>query len=390
MNYFKILFFLEKGNRRVFDFPKEEQLAYLNRLGEAKDDIDRGFKQYLCQNQLVRPKWKIVVFNLAGILGLPLTFFYFLLKRITAPKAKSINCLIEKKGMPEVVPDVVKEKFHPSEDYEVKSSLGLRDIAFAGRLYIKAPLHPYFVFKAMMNVARYSHLIYSYSPKVMIQFGEFSFSSSILTAYCHQHSVLHVDVMHGEKLFNIRDAYFHYDKTYVWNDHYTNLLTSLNAESSQFVVAPPQSLVIDCDKYVKPEVYADFKYYLASYNEETIKRIVKSMIFAKHRGKSVKYRPHPRYSNLELLKKYVSEDEIEYGNQVTIQESISNLMYAVGSYTTVMVQAYFSGKHVIMDDVAEKDEYDLLKSLDYILSTIDGVDKLSNYQNEMQSNIILQ
>lgn len=379
MNYFKILRFLEHGNRPIFDFPKEEQVAYLNCLGEAKDDIDRGYKQYLCQNQLVRPRWKILAINVAGAIMLPFVVLFFLLKRIGVKKEKNEPCLMEKKGMPEVVPQEVREKYHPSDDYEIGTSLSVRDIGFLCRLVSNAPLHPYFTFKAMMNVARYSHLIYKYSPKVMIQFGEFSFSATILTGYCHRRCVKHVDVMHGEKLFNIRDAYFHFDETYVWSEYYKGLLTSLKAEPTQFVVAIPPSLHIDCDKYNNPEVYADYKYYLAAYDEETIKNIVEAMAFAKREGKTVKYRPHPRYSDIGLLRKYVSEKEIEYPQQVSIQESVANMEYAVGSYTTVMIQAFFSGKKVLMDDVAEQQQYNKLRDLDYILAN-DSIDKLSKYQ----------
>lgn len=379
MNYFKILRFLEQGNRPIFDFPKEEQVAFLKQLGEAKDDIDRGYKQYFCQNQFVRPRWKIIAFNFVGAVLLPFVAFFFLLKRIGVRKEESQACLIEKKGMPEVVPLEVREKYKPSEDYEIGTSLSIRDIGFLCRLVAGAPLHPYFTFKAMMNVACYSHLIYTYSPKTLIQFGEFSFSATILTDYCHRKGIKHVDIMHGEKLFSIRDSYFHFDETYVWGEHYVKLLTSLKAEPTQFVVAVPPSLHIDCEQFNKPEVFANYKYYLAAYDEETIKSIVEAMAFAKLEGKTVKYRPHPRYSNLEWLRKYVSENEIENPKIVTIQESLANLDCAVGSYTTVMVQAYFSGKHVIMDDVAELKEYNLLKSLEYILSG-DDFDKLSNHQ----------
>ncbi len=379
MNFFKILCFLEHGNRTVFDFPKEEQIAYLNRLGEAGDDIDRGYKQYLCQNQLVRPQWKIVLFNVVGVIGLPFMVLLFLVKRLFVSKGPHIDCLIEKKGMPEVVPMEVIEKYHPSEKYEVDLSLGMADVGFCLRLIRRAPLHPYFVFKAMMNVAMYSSLIYRYFPKTLIQFGEFSFSSSILTDYCHRHGVKHINVMHGEKLFNIRDAYFHYDECYVWDEHYVKLFKAMKAGPMQFVVALPPSLMIDCKKYRNQATFADYKYYLALYDEMTIKQIVESMAFAAKEGKSVKYRPHPRYSDIDLLKEYVKEEDIEWPKQVSIQESIANVGCAVGSFTTVMVQAYLSGKGVIMDDVAEKKEYDLLRSLDYILSG-DSFDRLSNHQ----------
>lgn len=379
MNYFKILLFLEKGNRTQFTYPKEEQKAFIESLGVPGDDIDRGYKQYLCQNQLVRPKWKIVFFNVVGAVSLPFIIIYFLTKRLFAHKAEHIDCLIEKKGMPEVVPKEVREKYHPSENYVQGTSLGANDLDIVWKMMGVAPLHPYFVFKALMNVARYSHLIYRYTPNVMIQFGEFSFSSSVLTACCHQHNVKHIDVMHGEKLYYIRDAFFHYDECYVWSDYYKNLLTSLKAEPTQFRIAVPPSLKIDSEKYKNDAVYADYKYYLANYDEKAIAAIVGAMRFAKQGGKSVKYRPHPRYSDMELLRKYVSPDEIEMPVEVGIQESVANLGCAVGSYTTVMVQALFSGKNVMMDDVAEKEQYEKLRSLEYILSG-DKYDKLSNHQ----------
>lgn len=379
MNYFKILLFLEKGNRTLFTYPKEEQKAFIESLGVPGDDIDRGYKQYLCQNQLVRPKWKIVFFNVVGAVSLPFIIIYFLTKRLFAHQAEHIDCLIEKKGMPEVVPKEVREKYHPSENYVQGTSLGANDLDIVWKMMGVAPLHPYFVFKALMNVARYSHLIYKYSPDVMIQFGEFSFSSSVLTEYCHRHGVKHIDVMHGEKLYYIRDAFFHYDECYVWSDYYKNLLTKLKAEPTQFRISVPPSLMIDSEKFRNDAVYADYKYYLAGYKEDIIKNIVQSMAFAKREGKTVKYRPHPRYSDMELLRKYVTPDEIEMPGDVGIQESVANLGCAVGSYTTVMVQALFSGKNVMMDDIAEKEQYEKLRSLDYILSD-DKYDKLSNHQ----------
>ena len=89
MNYFKILRFLEQGNRPIFDFPKEEQVAFLKQLGEAKDDIDRGYKQYLCQNQFVCPRWKTIAFNFVGAVMLPFVALFFLLKRIGVRKEES-------------------------------------------------------------------------------------------------------------------------------------------------------------------------------------------------------------------------------------------------------------------------------------------------------------
>ena len=175
--------------------------------------------------------------------------------------------------------------------------------------------------------------------------------------------------MHGEKLFFIGDAFFHYDECYVWDEHYIKLFRELKAEPTQFIVALPESLHINITKHINKDAYADYKYYLAVASESEIKGVVESMLFAKRNGKKVKFRPHPRYTDMNLLRKYVDEEEIEDYKKVGILESISNLEYAVGSYTTVLSQAYFSGKKVILDDVTFKSEYDKLKGMKYILST---------------------
>lgn len=368
MNYFKILLFLQRGDKSLFQVSVEEQDSFLKTLGEAKDDIDRGFKQYLCQNFFV-PTWKVVLFNVAAVLMVPLMVLFYLFKGLFVRKGEPVRTIIEKKGMEEVIPDIVRDKYHPdSRFWNESSSMSFKDIGFLFKLVVRGPHHPYFVLKAMMNVVRYSDMIRRHTPSVMIEFGEFSFSSSILTAYCHQYNVKHIDIMHGEKLWFIRDAYFHYDECYVWDEYYTNLFRSLKAEPTQFRVALPPSLQIDTEAYSNPSVYANYKYYLALYSEEQIAGIVRSMVFAKRDGKTVKYRPHPRYSDIELLRKYVTENEIEYPTKVDILESVSNLQYAVGSYTTVLSQAYFSGKKVILDDITYRQQYEDLKKMKYILS----------------------
>lgn len=379
MNYFKILHTLQYGDKNSFDISVEEQKTYLKSLGDADGDIDRGFKQYLCQNYCVKG-WKVWTLNIVAAIFVPFMVAYFLFKGACSKKGEKVHTIIEDKGMVEVIPQIVTDTYHPDCRYwHERASLSLLDLTFLLKMIARAPRHPYFVLKAMMNVAYYSDMIRSHCPSVIIQFGEFSFSSSVLTAYCHEKGVKHIDIMHGEKLFFIRDAFFHYDECYVWDEYYAELFRSLMAEPTQFRVALPSSLRIDADSFKNSKVFSDYKYYLAFYNEEQIASIVRSMAFAKGEGKTVKYRPHPRYSDMELLKKYVRTEEIEMPKEVGIIESISNLDYAVGSYTTVLSQAFFSGKGVVLDDVTFESVFHKLKEFKYILSSKDTV-KLSELQ----------
>lgn len=373
MNYFKILLFLQHGDKSIFDIPVSKQQAFLNSLGDPKDDIDRGYKQYLCQNFFVL-KWKVWLFNILAAFMFPFVLFYYLVKGRFLVRGEHVDCMIERKGMDEVIPNIVKEKYKPDNRYwHESSSLTLSDLGIAYALIKKAPHHPYFVLKAIMNVVMYSDMIRRHSPQVMIQFGEFSFSSSILTAYCHRNGIKHIDIMHGEKLFFIGDAFFHYDECYVWDDHYVNLFRSLKANAGEFIVALPESMNIEVTHYLNEAVYADYKYYLAEADEDVIKHIIESMKFVQREGKTIKYRPHPRYTDINVLRKYVKEVEIEYPKEVNILESISNMEYAVGSYSTVLSQAYFSGKKIVQDDMTFVSEYEHLKEMQYILSTKDTI-----------------
>jgi len=312
MNYFKILVFLQKGDRGDFNTPVEEQKDFLQSLPIPKNDIDRGYNQYLCQNFFVS-HWKRACFNLVSYPSFVLIVIYYLFKRTFVRGGEHIEAMIENKGMDEVIPAVVRNKYAPSAKFWSEgASLSLKDITFLCKLCLKSPLQPFFAFKSMMNIARYSDMIHRHTPKVMIQFGEFSFSSSILTAYCHTHGIKHIDIMHGEKIYCIKDSFFHYDECYVWNEFYINLFESERAAPGQFEVALPPSMKINCENYRNEKVYSDYKYYLDTYTEDEIKAVVESLHFVKKEGKKVKYRPHPRYSDLSLLRKYVTEDEIEY------------------------------------------------------------------------------
>lgn len=377
MNYFKILVFLQRGDKSLFEIPLNKQKAYLGSLGEAKDDIDRGYKQYLCQN-FFRSSFKIVLFNIIAFFAVPALMVVYLFKGAVRKKGEHVDTILERKGMNEVIPLILSKRYNLDERYwHENSSLSFYDIPFLFSLIFKAPHHPYFTLKSMANIAYYSDMISRHQPKTIIQFGEFSFCSSILTDYCHHHNVEHINVMHGEKLWHIYDAFFHYDECYVWDEHYVNLFRFLKAEPNQFIVALPESMHIKCENYKDESCYADYKYYLADNSEIELRSVVKSLSFVKSSGKSMKFRPHPRYTDMNLLRQMIAEEDIEDNNTVSILSSISNCEYAIGSYTTVLSQAYFSGKKVIMDDVTYKDQYDKLKSMGYILAGKD-VEVLSN------------
>lgn len=378
MRFVDILYYIDKHNKHQFDISVEKQLAYMSSLGTPKDDIDRSYKQFLCQ-QFFSPLYIKLLWFLIAIPAIPVFLLAFMIKGRKIKFERKVGTIAEDKGMNEIMPEILTEKYEIHHN-EWNSGLGLAlsDIQFV-LTTICGWRHPYFVLKAIMQIAAYSPRITRFQPQCIIAHEEFSFCSSLLTEYCHHRGVKHIDVMHGEKMLYIRDSFFHFDECYVWDEHYVRLLTCLKAEPTQFRIAVPPSLKIDTKSHQNPSYYADYKYYLAADKEEEIKSIVESMAFAKREGKSVKYRIHPRYTDLNVLRKYVGDDEIELPKDVSILESISNMEYAVGSFTTVLLQAYLSGKKVLLDDVTYKKRFEQLKEYGYILAK-DDIERLSERQ----------
>jgi hypothetical protein len=380
MNYFKILQFLENLDKRQFDVPANEQLEYLHLLGVATTDVCRSYNQYLCQNFFAR-RIKILVLNFVAIFLVPLYLIFSLLKGLSVKKGEVVEAIAERKNMDEVIPEELVSEFRydTSKWYSV-DGLSVEDFVFIFKKLFKYYFRaPYFVFKCIIKASKYSAMIKAYYPRAIIVFSEYSFTSSLLTNLCEHHNIEHINVMHGEKLFYIRDSYFRFSRCYIWNSHYKKIFIKQMAYPEQFIIAIPRSMCTRPEEHVNKQCYADFKYYLAADTEESFKSIVKSLAAIKQRGYSVKYRIHPRYSDLAMIKKYVSDKEIEYPQQVNILDSISNTEYAIGSYTTVLNQAQLAGKKIVLDDMTYNKIYNQLKSLDYILSSSDHL-KLSDFQ----------
>lgn len=366
MNYRKVFQFLSKGNKSPFDIPPNIQIEYLNNLPTPKNLIGRSYNQYLCQHFFVS-KQKGVLLNIGAFFLTPFILVHLLLSRICCKRSTNVDAIGEFKGLEDIVPEYLSEKYSINNDVWREGF----SISFSDFIYIKKlPLFsaPYFSLKIILKIAQYSHSIKKHSPQSFIVHNEYSFTSSALTDYCRQKQVMHINVMHGEKLLYIRDSWFEYDQCFVWSQHYVDLFKLLKAVEHQFVVALPPSMKIDTKLYADSSLYADYKYYLGNNSPEEIENIVRIMDSLLQNGRTYKIRLHPRYSDINIVKRYVAEDLIEYPSKVSIEESISNLEYAVGSYSTVLLQAMFSGKKILLDDVVYKHQFDMLKDLKYILA----------------------
>ena len=98
MNLLNILNTLDKYNNHQFDINIDEQIDYMSSLGTPMDDIDRSYKQYLCQNYF-SPWWVRFIWFSISVFGIPLILCALFCKRKSCYITK-IETIAENKGSP--------------------------------------------------------------------------------------------------------------------------------------------------------------------------------------------------------------------------------------------------------------------------------------------------
>ena len=315
-----------------------------------KDDVERSFAQYYCQKKLFGKRTHFFSCAAAVVFLLP----KLLLTSFSEEKTKS-NGIFVSENIPEnVIPNELKEEVGsivPIKQYNLEC-FDKEDRRFFFRLWKRHPFALPFLFKCLIKIRLYSALIKKYDPKVIITCNEFSYTSSVLTLYCEEKGVEHVDVMHGEKLFYIRDSFFRFHRCYVWSQNYVDLFLRMRAEESQFRVAVPPSLLFEKTS-VTP--YCDYTYYLQEQSGDELKCIVTTMKTLVAQGNKVVFRPHPRFTPMKELKELCGESgiEIEKNAEISIEESVLRTGCVISLFSTVLQQAHYNKVPIAIDDISD-------------------------------------
>lgn len=351
----------------VFDIPVSKQQSFLEKLPEPKDDLERSYCQYRCQIFLMR-KGVPFLLNCMAFLLLPIYFLRLHTEDKHVKEDTSNNCAtVLFAGNRNVIPDSLKTEFEiiQIKDFQSHLRLDQNDKDYLRKVRKRYPFAFYFCFKCMMKIAMYSSAIASYAPKAVICSEEYSFTSSLLTDYCHRKRVEHINFMHGDKEYYIRDSFFRFDRFYVWTHHVINLFSDLRAPVEQFLLERPQCLYIS-NKYTELEP-VDYTYYLQIESATQVERILRIMSILRERGAKVALRPHPLYNDHT---KFLYQDSrgfiIEHPEEITIEDSLLRTGCAIARYSTVLFQAVCNGIPIVIDDISIPDDYKRLKDIRFI------------------------
>lgn len=209
---------LNSDRNTLFDIPVARQKAFLESLPEPKDLVERSYAQYRCQMMLERPILRMM-YQAAAMLLLPV-YQRQLLRRPAPQKMQTADAVFLSGDCETILPNTLRREFpslYQAHGFECCSLLRKEDMALLSTLRRRYPSAFYFRFKCMVKLAMYRYQYEVYHPKAMIVDEEYSYTSSFLTEYCHRLGVEHIDIMHGEKLYFIRDTFFCFDRCYVWD-----------------------------------------------------------------------------------------------------------------------------------------------------------------------------
>lgn len=364
----------------LFSCSAEKQREYLIKLPEPQDLVERSWLQYRCQMMLYGFVPKVVL----NVLSIPLVLILFCRtgagvhvsynwNSSNLCKNKNPRAVFMREGKDrEVLPKSLSTEFNVIDDENLSGSILLKeDKKFLLQILRRYPLSWHFVLKIQLKIALYRYVVEEYSPSALICCSEYSFASSAVTQWCRFNCLQHINVMHGEKLFYIRDSFFCFDRCYIWANKYKELFRVLRAEQSQFVVEVPSALKIEKSDIAPTK---DFTYYLGGESGDKLYRIKRTLDKLVENGYVVAVRPHPRYSNKEEIENIFSGlFIIEDPEKTPIKRSIQSTCIAVSLYSTCLLQAYLNGISACIDDLSDPDWYEELLKRKYVLAELSSL-----------------
>jgi hypothetical protein len=360
----KIIAFLTKPVD-IFSFDYKEVKAYLDKLPEPKSLLHRSFLQYKSQKFYQNKTISFVKNSGAFFLLAPYVILLWFKGIFFNQNGINAKVVFVENGTKNLIPKELQTRFSTIKGIPFNSNKYLRtsDLGIVINALFRHPGHFFFHLKNVFNLARYRYIVDYYTPETIICTSEYSFSSSLMTSFCEKNRITHINIMHGEKMFNIRDSFFKYHECFVWDNYYKDLFTNLRASKDQFSIARPKSLHI---KQKEKNIQYEYTYYLANENLENLINIRDNLERLKVDKAKIAIRPHPIYSNVELVTELFSEFVIQKSS-VSIADSIKISKNLVSLYSTVLLQGYFSNVNIIIDDTSNVNKYNRLKELDYIL-----------------------
>lgn len=356
--------------------PYKMQMEYLRRFPNPKDDFERSYFKYkcFCEYCYYKQKWILIIYNIGAILLLPVIYLKF-------KKAGKEKCLIEKvdaviENIPRLpntdfIPENFLEKFKTIKEIDhidySESFLSEDADCIYRELRRRYFFRFYFRMITLQKLGQFSRYLVIYQPQTIVFYScEREFSSPLQTLLCERNGAKYISFMHGDYISTLSFAFQRYSIYYVWDESYKRMFEVLKCASSMPVYRPKKLKGIARLIDEKKCTYFATYYFSDETRDEATKIYDVFKEFEKY-GLRTKIRPHPRFSDIAMLKEIFNDIEIEDFQKYGLDDSITRSLYIVGLNTTVLSEAFFSGKKVVMDDVSNEGKFKELDERSYVM-----------------------
>jgi hypothetical protein len=351
---------------RLESFASQQQL--LNALKEPRDDYDRMILKNRCQ--IRNYSYYRFFLNIGSFIALPFFIIYALLRKKPVNERQVdliyFNCI----NLNEVVPKELNDAFPHSTEIGKYNNfyLSFQDLKLLLWILLKKRPPFWLLFRFSVKISTYRYMIEEYHPKAIAVTNELSPTATAMTQYCNSLKIEHINFMHGEKIFTIDESYNHFDRFYVFDQYYIENFLHLKAyKETKFIIHTPVKFKVDVVKNRISESYVDYTYYLSEFTEHEIKNIRNVLTKMENNGYKIRVRPHPRFTDYSLLKKYIKSSWLESHENMNVEQSISSCKAAISVCSAVLYQCYVNGIPVVIDDVNFFEEYERLRDKNYII-----------------------
>ena len=212
-----------------------------------------------------------------------------------------------------------------------------------------------------MDISKVRPVLNRNAPQFIIVYWEFSCSLSYLTYILHKQNIKIYNVMHGDKHFYAKHAFFEVDKCFCWNEYYITLFKSVHArsefipfENPAFKITSEETKWLNENKPDKIGIVAPHTSTLTDNPVELRTYVIKfSQII---NNLALKYdviiRTHPHYNDdFNIFLKYLSKSiTIERPSQREARLFILESRIIIGTVSSILIEAANLNKNVITID----------------------------------------
>lgn len=356
----------------------DKWLIFLSSLKQPNDFIDESYNKYLCR-EFHFPMYKNLLLNIVSIPMAIWAIMNLFGKKIKLPNVPQGKLLIEKKAdvdYEDIIPESLINSYqHISVIEDIKNENSRNRLYFtdeAKKLFIQTikrhPFHFYYLYWVARELSKQCKYLMDYNcASCVVYIEERNVAGPIINHLYESTGRKYISFMHGEYLLRLIQGYMSFSEYYIWDNDYEDMFRNvLKCNIGEYIIYKPQKLTKKWNFEDSVPRYL-CTYYFSAESKESIKKLSEIFYLLNDKGYKCKVRPHPRYSQWNIIAESFPKEMIEQPKDISIEESLRDTKYVVGLATTVLAEGYYEGKEIVVDDISSPDKFMNLEKRHFIV-----------------------